>query len=821
MMGFPWAVLTFSGWNWLAPAAGFLFLGCLVLFWSYRAAPPGPIRWICLSLKVAALVALALCLLEPLWFGERARPGANLFAVLADNSQSLQIKDNGSTQTRGEKLRELLDPARADWLATLGDTFELRRYLFDTRLQATTDFHELAFDGRATALGSALRTLSDRFQGRPLAGILLMTDGNATDLRDLRDLTADLAHSPPIYPVVMGRTDAIKDIALAQLSATQSAFEDAPVSVQADATAAGFQGRPIVARLTNDTGHLVQSQTLTAGADGDHLAFRFQLKPDKSGLLFYRISVGAAGGNESLEGFPSASPSSAKFPGQPAPVATSPGDSGEATLANNSRVLVVNRGGGPYRILYVSGHPNWEFKFLNRAAQEDKELDVVGLIRIARSEPKFDYRGRVGETSNPLYRGFSTQSAEEVQRYDKPVFFRMNTRDETELQSGFPTVPEDLYPYDAVVLDDVEAAYFSPVQAMLLQKFVSERGGGFLMLGGMQSFREGNYLRTPVGDMLPVYLDGATGSPLPPPGGWRFQLTREGLLQPWARLRDNESDERARRDVMPGFQVVNWVRGIKPGASVIASLHDRSGVETPAIAIQRFGRGRTAALTIGDIWRWGLQNDAAHRDMDKSWRQLLRWLIADVPKRVELSVEPISGDPNNSVRLQVRARDAKFQPMDDASVAIEVQPVLFEGETGGAATKPVKVLAEPALTEAGLYEATYVPRLTGGYRATAVVTNSVGAEVGRAEAGWSSDLAAEEFHSLTPNVSLLETIAQRTGGRVVAAADLAAFVRHLPETKAPVMETWSFPLWHTPEMFGFALLCLLAEWGLRRRKGMP
>ena len=35
------------------------------------------------------------------------------------------------------------------------------------------------------------------------------------------------------------------------------------------------------------------------------------------------------------------------------------------------------------------------------------------------------------------------------------------------------------------------------------------------------------------------------------------------------------------------------------------------------------------------------------------------------------------------------------------------------------------------------------------------------------------------------------------------------------------METWTSPLWHTPAMFGFALACLAAEWGLRRWKGMP
>ena len=46
-------------------------------------------------------------------------------------------------------------------------------------------------------------------------------------------------------------------------------------------------------------------------------------------------------------------------------------------------------------------------------------------------------------------------------------------------------------------------------------------------------------------------------------------------------------------------------------------------------------------------------------------------------------------------------------------------------------------------------------------------------------------------------------------------------VRRLPELRAPVMETWSFPAWHTPVLFAFALACLLAEWGLRRWKGMP
>src|ERR1043166_4014230 len=139
----------------------------------------------------------------------------------------------------------------------------------------------------------------------------------------------------------------------------------------------------------------------------------------------------------------------------------------------------------------------------------------------------------------------------------------------------------------------------------------------------------------------------------------------------------------------------------------------------------------------------------------------------------------------------------------------------------GIGTNSIRLQTEPALNEPGLYEATYVPRATGGYKATVCVTNAEGASVGCAVAGWSTDLAAEEFRSLTPNIALLESIAQKTGGKIVAAERLEQFARDLPRHHAPIMEAWSYPLWHTPAMFGLALFCLLSEWGLRRWKGLP
>ncbi|MCH7651613.1 MAG: hypothetical protein IIA63_10710, partial [Nitrospinae bacterium] len=47
-------------------------------------------------------------------------------------------------------------------------------------------------------LGAAIR---ERFRGRPLVGVLLLTDGNATDVDWSR---FDLTGLPPIYPVVFG-----------------------------------------------------------------------------------------------------------------------------------------------------------------------------------------------------------------------------------------------------------------------------------------------------------------------------------------------------------------------------------------------------------------------------------------------------------------------------------------------------------------------------------------------------------------------------------------------------------------------------------------
>ncbi len=799
-----WAGLLISGgvWLWLASTAGGLVL--LTLVWSYRRAPTeGATAAVGMGLKVLGTLVLGACLVEPLWTGQRARPGANLFVILADNSQSLRIKDPGAKADRGSLLRALLTDPAAAWPAKLEENFQVRRYAFEARLQSLDDFAALDFSGRASALATALQSVAQRYQDQPLAGVLLLTDGNATDLPAGR---LDARGLPPIYPVVLGNEGSLRDVALERVAVSQTAFEDAPVSLQADVASAGYAGQTLVAQLRDQSGRLVQEQRQRQSRAEDLVPFRFEFKPDQPGLSFYQLRVGAQAEWAEFD--------------QPQ---TTP----EATLANNQRVVVVDRGRGPYRVLYVGGRPNWEFKFMNRALEKDDQLRLVALIRIAKREGKFEFRGRPGESSNPLFRGFGNQQREEIEGYDEAVLRRLNTRDALELAGGFPKSAEELDAYHAVVLDHLEAGFFTGDQMLLLQRFVSERGGGLLMLGGAESFREGDYDRTPVGDLLPVYLDHVS-PPAGPLTNLVFALTHEGWLQPWARLRRTEAEERRRLEAMPPFMVLNRVRGVKPGASTIATVHDDRGHEYPALVTQRFGRGRVGALLLGDLWRWGFRDAALHQDMDKAWRQLSRWLVADVPERIDLQAHAIPGDPNQAVRLQARVRDKTFQPLDNATVRFSVRTLTTAAPAAGGVTNtalnassaPISLTAEPSATEAGLYEAAYIPRQTGGYMADAVATDANGAQIGRAETGWTADPAAEEFRRLRPNRALLEQLARETGGQVIAASQLEAFARNLPNRRAPITERWSQPLWHRPAVFLLALGCLIGEWGVRRWRGL-
>ena len=386
--------------------AGLALAGALLSIHGYRrrAASAGAKRALPLVLRLVALALLALCLAEPSLVGEEADPGANVVAVVADNSAGMKIRDAGEEGTRGEALGDLLatdDGSDADWLATVAETFALRRFAFDRRMRRVGGFGSLDFSGDASAIGASLDSIRRRFAGRPVASVFLLTDGNSTDEID----PAELADLSPVYPVVIGGEAPERDLGIIAATVSQTSFEDSPVTVRADVRAQGCAGEAVTVRLLNLAGDEIEAQSFVPDSDSDTRSVRFLHRPPTGGVQFYRLEI-------------------------------SSGERPEATDANNARLVTLNRGSGPYRVLYLAGRPNWEFKFLNRALDEDEEVELVGLIRVARREPKFQWRGREGVASNQLFQGLDPN--DDTADHEQPVMIRLNTRDGNEFAARLP-----------------------------------------------------------------------------------------------------------------------------------------------------------------------------------------------------------------------------------------------------------------------------------------------------------------------------------------------------------------------------------------------
>ena len=791
--------------HWLFPAAIIAAAGVILTFLLNRRRLA--VAGIACLLRILGWLLIAGCLVNPLWSGARPRQGANVFAVVVDNSRSQTVSGtNGKTRSEAMtgllKKGERLEPP--GWLHRIDKHFELRRYTLSGHLQRTSQLSSLDFDGVSSRLQTGLTRLTERFRGQPLAGVLLFTDGNATDIQSVQPELTGLA---PVYPVVARDETLAPDLAITMVTPSQSAFDDAPVTVQVQTVTQAPKADAIRTTLLDPEGTPITSQARSVEDDSP---VRLQARPTKAGTVFYRVR------SELLD-----------KEGRPID---------EATEINNSRLIAVDRGSEPRRVLYVSGRPNWEYKFLRRAVETDARTELVALIRIAKKEAKFEFRGRSGERSNSLFRGFEADEQEVAEEYDEPVLVRLGTKDDDELLSGFPEKSVDLFRYDAVILDDIEADFFTVDQHLLIREFVSRRGGGFLMLGGQESFRQGEYDRTPIGEMLPVELRRSVAAAN---GPVRLSLTREGWLQPWVRLRSDEEDERLRLQSMSFFRTLNPTQRTRPGAQVMATVTDSSGKSWPALVVQRFGRGHTAALCIGDFWRWrlheGLQQYERRRrrasaesttpwdqlpeedrgDFARSIRQMVRWLVSEVPRRLTVTSSAAPGEGIHSLQLSARVRDLEFHAREDAKVIFQI-------------TRPdgtqLQLSGRPASDEIGRFDAHFLASTPGAWQCTvtAILENSEGdPEELSAAHGWACQPDQREMASVQLNTKWLAAVAEQTGGRLIQPDELDSFVEELETAHAPVMEKFFWPLWNQWTVFLAALGCFLADWTIRRRLGVP
>ena len=784
-------------WFWPAVTIG-LLLAALIAFSDGRQ--PGRWRWkvALIGLKWAAVALLLVSLMQPMRQATRPRPQANLVPIVLDNSHSMRVQSNADDRSLGETFQTFSDEQSA-WRVRLGQTFDVRTFGLDGQLSVADSIGQLPLDGTASNLDTGLAELARRFSGRPVAGVLLMTDGNETG----SEITEPADPSPfPIYPVVPNAPEAPADIRLTGVTVTQTDFEAAPVTVRGRLVSTHPEPRDVLVRLVNPQGETVDETVLRCSPDDPREA-SFRFLPERSGVNFYRLVAIAEDDASLIE------PLIQSFATAPLPVAD-----GEVTLANNIQTVMVHRRGGPYRVLYVAGRPNWEFKFLRRSLQPDPEVELVGLIRIAKKEPKFSFRDSKVRGTNPLFAGLDEEDAELREAIDEPVILRLGVREGDELQSGFPDTAEELFAYHAVVIDDLEPEFFTQDQMLLLRRFVADRGGGLLMLGGQESFDPESFAGTPLAELSPVYTARRSGPTTQRDNNGKLQLTREGVLQPWLRLRETEAAERQRFMALPSPATINPVGPVKPGASELIELVNAEGQTMLGLATQPYGNGRTAAMMIGDWWRTHLRTDsatgdAAADDPQQTWRQIVRWITGQVPRRVEIDVEP---DPTSSnlAHFTVNVRDEVFRPLENARVELEFDPRQSD---------PTRIVARPSGTSLGVYEADFVVDRPEGVRVTAHVTTADGNPLEKSHTGWVADPRARELRQLGLDRQRLERIAQNSGGRVIQADEIDGWVDGLAERPSLVAETWVYPLWHQPWVMLAAIVCLCVAWGLRRMKG--
>ncbi len=764
--------------------------------WSYRRSAM-PLKWkaLAVGLRLVGIALLLFCLLEPMGSLQRPKSQANVFAVLMDNSQSMGILMQEATKSGRLDLESSLSD-EATWQRKLADDFRLRRYLFDAAVEPVDTFVGRNPVGNESALFQSLKSLRDRYQGQPLAGVLLFSDGNATDRKPEEDLST---LGFPIYPVRIGTSINQRDVSIQSTTTRQSDFETSPVTVHASVTHKGFQGEAVAVDLLDGTNKRLQSQTIKLKSDGEPVPVEFRFRPEKSGVQGFQVVVRRESVNNGL-------------------IETETTDrNAEVTLGNNRRFQVVDRGCGPYRILYLAGRPNWEFKFLKRALDEDVEIRLTSLIRIARKEPKFSFRDSKVDTSNPLFSGFEDILDEEKAKFDEPVFARIGITEAGQLQKGFPKDAEELFEYSAVILDDLEHEFLTQDQQSLLRQFVAIRGGGLLVLGGQESMRGRGFSDSVLSQLLPIYGDDNATTSVEnefddePQTSVRYQLSREGWLQPFLRLADNEIAERERLERMPNFEVLNRMNKVKPGASVLAEARIDDKEQVPVFISQRFGKGRTATFMIGDMWRWALHHEGASPSpLFQAWRQMIRWMIADVPKSIQMQLGESRGS-NRVANILVHVKGTDFKSVDNAVVKISVTSP--NGKT-------IVADAEASPKTAGQYDSIFVAEEEGVYSATAEVNSPDGSKLGTAQLGWVYQPSASEFQSLGENLLVLQSIADETGGSMVNWNDLESFVSNVPSTRVPVTETKIYPLWHQSWVLITALACICFEWGLRRRYGM-
>src|SRR5262249_18512574 len=169
-----------------------------------------------------------------------------------------------------------------------------------------------------------------------------------------------------------------------------------------------------------------------------------------------------------------------------------------------------------------------------------------------------------------------------------------------------------------------------------------KRGGVVLRTGGARSFDAGKYANTPIADLSPLYLnDQPEEFETQVVSNFKASLTPRGRAHAVTRLNEDRALSAKAWEELPPISVPELLATAKPGQTVIHqanNINDRNPT-TPLLAEERYGRGRTMALTTNDTWRWRMELPSQNNAHETFWRQLLRYLVSATPNQYEVAAE--------------------------------------------------------------------------------------------------------------------------------------------------------------------------------------
>lgn len=737
----------------LTLAALLFFVGLVWLLYRQTTRTLNP-AWkrIFITLRVAVLVLIFLILLRPAVTTWQVNPQETYLAVLIDDSGSMAVRDLGDS--RRDVVIDALAGSRGI-LPALEENYQVRTFRFDSRASRVNDLDDLTAEGTDSWLGNALQDVDTQLGGLQLGAVVLISDGADSGTLDPVSVAQGFgARQVPVFTVGVGLEEIPRDVGIVDVIVDRTILDDTVFSVNVTVAQQGYAGETVELKIL-DGDNLAASKTVQLGPDGAQRRFEMELDPDRREPIRYQLEI------------------------EPLP--------DEVILENNRyHFMVDNSERPPLNILYVDGHPRNEFKFIRRSVTNDDNLRLASYLQTG--------PGR---------------------------FYRQGLTSPLELSAGFPSRREDLYRYEAIILGDVSRDFFTDEQLGMIQDFVAERGGGLLVSGMMEDV----YVDSRMADILPVTLVRGTQLPQYLQGGirrgnhatgdlFRPVITREGELSPILRLDAEDNNNRRLWSELPELQGVYVTGRVKPGATVLMEhpVLQHQNQALPIIATQRYGAGRSMAITTASTWRWQMLMHSTDDSHERLWRQIMRWLTVSAPERIEIDFDRGFYHVGDRVSVTATVLDERFQPDNNASLWLQLSDPM-----GQVRDMPM----EWDIDEDGVYRSSFEVESEGVYRVLLDAVSAGATDMEREiRSAFVVTPSLREFTDPALDVGVLNRIAQVSGGRYYPVSDIARLPDDLVYSPGAYSHEVREDIWDSPFLLFLLIALLSTDWALRRQKGL-